>query len=169
MIVTQEEFFNTVKRTRAHEIAEKIRGDYDGYKLFCRHEDKNSTIFFQTKSLFGKDKRIKDIGTLCYNAEKDIITYFKYGFVESAHKYNKTDSIGICWDILRRLSAAGDQILIAERGQFKQIKKYSISVCKALRMATPENFKHFQQQGFEKQVLIPKSEFKEIEGKGVKK
>lgn len=165
LTLTAEEFFNNVEKTRAHELALKIRGDYDGYKLSCSLEENNATIFFQTKNPFNKDKRLKNIGMLCYSKEHDIVTYFKYGFVESVHKYNKTDSFGLCWDILKHLSAAGDQILISEKGKFKEIKKYTISACKALRFATPENFKHFQQQGFEKQVLIPKSEFKEIEGK----
>lgn len=164
MIVTQEEFFKYQEKTRAHEAALKIRGDYGGYSLSCQFEGKNATIYFKTNNVFSSDRRLKNIGTLVYNQEKDLITYCKYGFVESAHKYNKTESLGICWDILQHLSASGDQVLITEKGKAGAIKKYSISVCKALRMATPENFKHFQAQGFEKQVLIPKEEFKLIGG-----
>lgn len=164
MSLSPEEFFKHQDKTRAHEVALKIKGDYVGYKLLCSFEEKNATIYFQTTNVFNSDKRIKNIGTLVYNEEKDIITYCKYGFVESAHKYNKTDSLGLCWDILHSLSHEGDQILITEKGKSGKIKKYSMSVLKALRFSTPENFKHFQAQGYEKQVLIPKSEFKVIEG-----
>lgn len=164
MKVSPEEFFEHVEKTRAHEVALKIKGDYLGYRLSCSFENKSATIYFQSTNAFNSDKRVKNIGTLVYNEQKDIVTYCKYGFVEETHKYNKTESIGLCWDILQHLSASGDCILITEKGKSGKIKKYSISAFKALRFSTPENFKHFRQQGYEKQVLIPKSEFKVIEG-----
>lgn len=171
MIVSPEEIFNYITKTRAHEIAEKIKyGNHVGYQYFINHEINKSTIFFESKNYL--DNRRKNIGTLCYNPETENITYLKFGFVSASHEFHKADSIGICWDVLKKLSADGDCILITEKSE-TGIKRYFISACKALRLATPENFYSFKTQGYEKQVLIPKSEFKvtelEIKKKGKKK
>lgn len=166
MKVSPEEFFEKYgqTKTRAHEIAEKIKGNYDGYKLLCSFEGNNATIYFESRNYL--DNRRKNIGTLCYNPETENITYSKYGFVSSAHEFHKADSIGICYEILKYLIPAGDCILITEKSE-SSIKKYFISARKAHTFATPANFYNFKNQGYEKQVLIPKSEFKvtEIETK----
>lgn len=148
---------------RAYEIAQNISGNYDGYIISWKPSGYNAELFFRSKNIF--DNKIKQIGILCYNEKSKNITYLKTGFIESAHKYKKADSIGINWDILSHLSAAKDQILITEKMKMQKEKRYLISAFKALRMATPERFKHFSQQGYEKQVFIPCAEFKVIEGK----
>lgn len=144
MKVTPEEFFNHQEKTRAHEIALKAKGEYDGYALRCSFEGENATMYFQTKNIFDSEKKLKNIGTLCFDKEHDVVTYCKYGFVESEHKFKKNDGFGVCWAILERLSVATDFLFIQEKTASGEIKKYNMSVRKAMTYATDENFLQFK-------------------------
>lgn len=147
---------------RAYEIAQKIKGDYDGYSLDWKVSGYNAEIIFRSKSHFNKEQ--KHIGTLCFDPKTENITYYKVGFKESEHKFKKSNGLGLCWDILKHLTPV-DWILIQEKTKEACIKRYSMSVRKALTFATEENFNYFKDQGFEKQVFIPEEAFEITERK----
>lgn len=165
MKVSPEEFFNHQEKTRAHEAALRIRNDYDGYKLSCQFVGKDATIYFESRSMW--DNRRKCIGTLIQN-DNGALTYYKYGYVETEHKFKKSESLGVCWEILRNL-IADDFIMIQEKTQKGIIKTYEISVRKANTFAVQENFMQFKEKGYERQLFIPKSAFKVYESKKIRR
>jgi len=148
---------------RAYEIAQKIAGEYDGYVLGWKAEGYNATIYFKSKNHF-RSGELKNIGTLCFDPKTENITYYKVGFVETEHKFKKAESLGVCWDILRKLTP-DDWILIQEKTKSGLLKRYSMSVRMALTFAVEENFMQFKEQGFEKQLFIPEEAFKISERK----
>lgn len=144
---------------RNYLIGESIKGNKGGYRLIHKTNGLVSTIFFKTNGFY--DNKEKNIGLLYYDFDNDIVTYKK--FIKShKHEFHKTDSIGLNWDIVSNLCPK-DLILVVENKSKKQLV-YSISVSKALRF---QDFKYFKHLGYERQVFIPKCEFKtkEIETK----
>lgn len=136
-------------------IAQKITGLHDGYFLKAESDFNVSKIFFKTSNFF--DRHWKHIGTLIYDTETDVITYRKFGFNEKLHEFHKDGTFGLCWDVIRELRPK-DRIVIEEITERPKGKNfYSISVNKILKH---QSFKHFKTQGYEKQVFVPRDEFK---------
>lgn len=139
---------------RNYLIGENVKGNKGYYKLLHKSDGFFSTIFFQSNNFF-HDKELKNIGTLSYDFEKDIVTYRKYGYKPADHEFHKTDSIGLNWEIISNMCPK-DLIKVISTQDKKKIV-YSISVSKALKF---QDFKYFKNLGYEKQIFIPACEFK---------
>ena len=145
---------------RNYLIGESIKGEKCGYELRHSTDGITSTIHFVSKNFF-HSKEPKSIGRLLYDFNTDIVTYKKFIKTEE-HEFHMTKSIGLNWDIVSNLCPK-DFILVVENSGSKRFV-HSISVSKALKF---QDFKYFKHLGYEKQVFIPKTEFKtkEIEVK----
>ena len=138
---------------RNYLIGENIKGEKDGYKLAHATDGYISTIYFVSKNFF-HSKEPKKIGFLLYDFNTDIVTYKKFIKTEE-HEFHTTKSIGLNWDIVSNLCPK-DYILVVENTGSKRFV-HSISVSKALKF---QEFKYFKHMGYEKQIFIPKCEFK---------
>lgn len=141
---------------RNYEIGEQIKGTKDGYTLIHCHNGFSSAIYLKSCKFF--DKEEKNIGTLLYDHDRDIVTYKKYGFNRNLHEFKTTESIGLNWEIVSNLKPK-DRIQIEEKTD-KEVIIYSISVSKLLKY---QSFKYFKSEGYEKQVFVPIKEFKQVE------
>ena len=149
---------------RNYDIGEQLKKDYGQYKLGVCQNGFRTDILFKSNNYFESDK-VKNIGTLVYDNENDIITYLKY--INDSHIMKVNNSIGLNFDVVQNL-AVKDKIRIVQKSE-KEIIYRTISVRKAL---TYENYKQFKTQGYERQIFIPVEEFKSktvlIGGKGKK-
>ena len=143
---------------RNYTVAKQIKGNYVGFSLGHSTSGYVSEILFKSNNFF-EDKKPKNIGSLIYDPATDIITYFKH-IQQAKHEFHKSESLGINNNILSNLCPK-DKIVIIEHVENKKYI-YSISVRKAISVASYMTFKNY-----EKQAFIPKSEFKskEIEEK----
>ena len=135
-------------------IAEQIKGDYVGYKLGHTTDGYVSSIYFKNNGYF-EDKEKKHIGSLMYNPDTDIVTYYKR-VQQAKHEFHKSESFGINNEILSNLCPKDRIVIIECVGTKKNV--YSISVRKAISVASYMTFKNY-----EKQAFIQKSEFKSKE------
>ena len=137
-------------------LAQNISKLYDGYLLKAEVNDNVTTIFWQSGNYF--DKKIKYIGKVVYDLSSDTMIYVKHGFKAELHEFHKDNSFGLCWDVISQLRAK-DYVRIEEptlKPKGKNI--YTISVSKLLEH---KQFRHFKSEGFEKQVFVPREEFKQ--------
>ena len=127
----------------------------DSYKFKCKSDGVNT----QLNMIITKDGKteIRNIGYLRYNIDTDIITYVKFGFNLNKHLHDIDQSIGLCWNVVENLRPK-DYILVYEKGD--DSTSYQISVSKFVKNQV---FKWYKNQGFEKQVFCPISEFRKNE------
>lgn len=142
---------------RHFETAERIKGMYDGYMLIHQSDGFKSFIFLKSTNYFASDKKARNLGYLDYDFEQDVVTYRKFGFDKSKHEHHIDQCFGLCWDIISNLCPK-DKVIIQEKAD-KKDNFYIISVNKILKF---QNFKHYKAKGFEKQVFIPVTEFKQL-------
>ena len=136
-------------------LAKNITKLYDGYFLKTEVKDNVTNIFWRSSHYF--KPRLKFIGKVVYDIASDTMTYIKYGFKPELHEFHKDSSFGLNWDVIRELRAK-DYIQIEEptiKPKGKNI--YSISVNKLL---SDKTFRHFKAEGYEKQVFVPRENFK---------
>lgn len=127
----------------------------DNYKFKCKTDGINT----QVNIIISKDNKteIRNIGYLRYNIETDIITYVKFGFNLNRHLHDIDQTIGLCWNVVQNLRPK-DIIYVYEKND--DSTSYQISVSKFIKNQT---FKWYKNQGFEKQVFCPISEFRKKE------
>jgi len=136
-------------------LAYNITRLYDGYFLKTEVKDNVTNIFWQSGNYF--KRKLKFIGKVVYDLSTDTMTYIKYGFKQELHEFHKDNSFGLNWDVIRELRAK-DYIRIEEPTTKPKGKNiYTISVSKLL---SDKKFRHFKTEGYEKQIFVPKENFK---------
>lgn len=137
---------------RNYDVGLALKKDYGRYKLGVRLDGFKTDIIYKSNNFF-ESKKIRNIGTLVYDYETDIITYVKY--IDDSHIMRINNSIGLNYDVIQNL-AVKDRIKIIQKSKKETIYR-TISVRKAL---TYEDFKQFKSQGYERQIFVPVDDFK---------
>lgn len=137
-------------------IAKNITKQYEGYKLFGEIDNNVTAIYWQSD--LHPEQGKKYIGRVVYNIPSDTLVYMKQGFNQVLHEFHKDNSIGLCWDVICQLRPK-DYVRIEELTKRPKGKNvYTISVNKLLEN---KSFRYFKKEGFEKQIFVPKEEFKQ--------
>lgn len=84
------------------EIADNVRGSYEGYSLICNGVDNAINIYIKSNHYFERFKT--KIGKLFFDINTDTVFYSQYGFPEIE------DSIGVYKEVIKHLRA--DDVLI---------------------------------------------------------